>query len=179
MRLTAIALSLAAFAAVAAAQELKPGLWEMQTKVSADGKPMPGMDEMAKQMQGMSPEQRKMVEQMMAQRGLGLGAGGHSLRYCLTPEDAKTPPTGSQQHGDCKTDYAARSGNRMPFKFNCTQPPSTGEGEVVFDGPHAYTMKMRRTSSQQGEPQNMDIEMQAHRVGDDCGDVKPVNAKKR
>ncbi|HEV8315647.1 MAG TPA: DUF3617 domain-containing protein, partial [Burkholderiaceae bacterium] len=61
MRSTALALALAAFAAAATAQDLKPGLWEMKSKMSADGKAMPGAEEMAKQMQAMSPEQRKMV----------------------------------------------------------------------------------------------------------------------
>ena len=42
------------------------------------------------------------------------------------------------------------------------------------NGPHAYTMKMRRTSSERGQPQIMDMEMQAQRVADDCGDVKPI-----
>jgi hypothetical protein len=174
MRLAAIAFTLSACAAAATAQDLKPGLWEMKSKMSADGKAMPGAEEMAAQMQAMSPEQRKMVEQMMAQRGVGMGADGHSVRYCMTPEAAKAPPTASQQQGHCKTDYAERHGNRMPFRFSCTQPASSGEGEVVFHGPHAYSMKMRRTSSEKGQPQVMDMEMQAQRVADDCGDVKPM-----
>ena len=173
MRSIANAHARAAFAAAAAAQELKPGLWEMKSKMSADGKAMPGAEEMAKQMQAMSPEQRKMVEQMMAQRGVGMGGDGHSVRYCMTPEMAKAPPA-AQQQGNCKTDYAERHGNRMPFKFTCTQPAATGEGEVVFHGPNAYSMKMRRTSSERGQPQVMDMEMQGQRVADECGDVKPM-----
>jgi hypothetical protein len=176
MRCTAIALALVACFGTALAQELKPGLWEMKSKMSADGKAMPGAEEMAKQMEGMSPEQRKMVEQMMAQRGVGMGADGRTMRYCMTPEMTKAPPTSDPQ-GNCKTDYSARHGNRMPFKFSCAQPAATGEGEVVFHGPNAYSMKMRRTSSERGQPQVMDMEMHGQRVADDCGDVKPMKVR--
>ena len=166
MRATPMIAALGALlvAGLANAQQLKPGLWELQTKIRSD--------EMDKRLAAMPAEQRAKVEAMMAQHGMG---GGKGVQVCMTPEDVqRPPPSGTQERGDCKTEYATRSGNRIPFKTVCTEPPSTAEGEMIFESPEGYSMKLHRTATARtGAPQTMDLDMHAKFVAADCGDVKP------
>ena len=69
-----LAAALLACACAAGAQNLKPGLWEITNKMQSSG----GGDgpQMQKQLAAMPPEQRKMVEEMMAKQGVKPGAGG-------------------------------------------------------------------------------------------------------
>ena len=171
MRATAMISVLGALllAGPAQAQQLKPGLWEMQTKVRSD--------DMDKRLAGMPAEQRAKIEAMMGQRGMAgatgaPGAPGKGMQVCVTPEDVQRPPSGTQERGDCKTEYSG-SGKRIPFKTVCTEPPSTSEGEMVFENSETYSMKMHRTTTTKTGPQTMDLEMHAHYVAADCGDVKP------
>ena len=170
--LAAAGLALACTTGTAGAQQqLKPGLWELQTQMRSD--------EMDKRLAAMPPEQRARLQAMLGQPGVA-GSGGQGIRYCLSPEDAKRPPTdGPHERGDCKTDYTNRSGNRLTFKTVCSEPPSTADGEVVFEGPEAYTMKMHRIATVKGAERTMDVEMHAHFVAADCGDVKPARRPDR
>lgn len=55
---------LSALALSAHAQSMKPGLWEMQTKMQGgSGEMESAMAEMQQQMAAMSPEQRKMMQE--------------------------------------------------------------------------------------------------------------------
>ena len=94
----------------AAAQTMKPGLWEITNKMGGSGdqgaKMAAAMEQMQKQMASMPPEQRKQMEKMMAQQGMAPGAGGGmATRICMTkemaarnelisPETARATPTG-------------------------------------------------------------------------------------
>ncbi|RYE66429.1 MAG: DUF3617 family protein, partial [Oxalobacteraceae bacterium] len=92
--------------AASAAQTLnmKPGLWELNNRVSSpDPQIQSAMSEMQKQLANMSPDQRQSLQQMMNRNGvqLQLGEGGniHSS-VCMTREmiDRKTFPV---QGGEC------------------------------------------------------------------------------
>ena len=72
-----LAAALLACSCAAGAQNLKPGLWEVTHKMqSSSGQMEQGMSQMEQQLAGMPPEQRKMVEEMMAKQGVKPGAGG-------------------------------------------------------------------------------------------------------
>jgi hypothetical protein len=101
----------------AAAQTLKPGLWEVTNKMQGgSGQMQNAMSEMQKQMASMPPEQRKMIEEQMAKSGVKMGAGGPaggmSMQICMTKEMVEKNEVPAQQ-GDCKTTSQARSGNTM------------------------------------------------------------------
>ena len=156
------------------AQTQAPGLWEHSfTMKSDDGKMDKAMAEMQKQMAAMPPEQRKQMEAAMASRGVKVGAGGTSVKVCVTKEEAAKPPEARMSAGNCTQKDIQCSGNTMKFKFECTQPPSTGEGEMSFVSDKAYTGKTTVTSQVAGRPQQMNIEMQGKWLASDCGDVKP------
>ena len=47
------------------------------------------------------------------------------------------------QQGDCRTtQQSAQRATRMKMAFTCTNPPSSGEGQMTFNSPESYTMKM-------------------------------------
>ncbi|NPC58409.1 DUF3617 domain-containing protein [Caenimonas soli] len=166
---------LAAFASTAGAQSMKPGLWEVTQKMqSTGGQSEQGMPQMQEQMANMPPDQRKMVEEMMAKQGVKMGpAGGMTAKVCMTKEMVEKNELPSQQ-GDCKTTHQSRSGNTMKFATMCVNPPSAGEGQVTFTSPEAYTMKMVVTSKSHGKPEKMNMEGGGKWLGADCGNVKPI-----
>ncbi len=166
----------------AMAQTLKPGLWEIINKMqSGSGQIEKGMAEMQQQMAGMSPEQRKMMQDTMAKHGLVIGAGGPgsmAVNICMTKDMVERNELSSQQ-GDCKTSSAPRAGNTMKMSFVCTQPPSSGEGVVTFVSPEAYTMKMAMKSAMQGKPETITMEGSGKWLTSNCGAVKPISAHRK
>lgn len=158
----------------ASAQALKPGLWEMQTKIAAaNPETMQALAMAQKEMANMPPEQRKMVEQMMAKNGVSMNlaeGGGVSTKFCLTKEMAEKQELPSGQEGDCKTTRTPVPGG-LNVTFKCAKPPSSGNGQVIFTGNSGYSMRMNVESSAAGKPQNMTVEGNGRWLAADCGAV--------
>lgn len=173
---------LLAAGAAAGAQTLKPGLWQITQNTQGSGQMAQAMADMSKQMAAMPPEQRKMMQEMMARQGVQMGpagaGGGMAVKVCMTKEMVERNAVPSQQ-GDCKTTQQSRSGNTMKVAFACTNPPSRGEGEVTMAGPEAYSSKMSVTTTVDGKPQKMDIHSTGKWLAADCGAVKPMAAPKK
>ena len=166
----------------ASAQSMKPGLWEMSQKVQMGGGSM--SKEMAaaqEQMAKMPPEQRKMMEEMMAKQGISMGSGGPgsvNVKMCMTKEMVEKDEIPSGQ-GDCTSTRSPRVGNTMKINFTCTKPPSSGEGQITFNGPDSYSMKMAVTAMVKGQPQKVDMDGTGRWLGTDCGVVKPLAMPKK
>ena len=167
------------------AQNQKPGLWEVTTKMGAGGdmgdKMAKAQAEYQKQLANMPPDKRKMMEDMMAQRGVQMGAGGMTAKVCLTKEMVERHQVASgqpAQHG-CTNTMSPRVGNTMKMAFTCTQPPSSGEGELTFTSPESYTMKMTTHSASAGKERQMGMEASGRWLSSDCGSVKPITVPKK
>ena len=176
-----LAAALASGAWGAIAQTLKPGLWESHnTMTSSSGQLENVMAEAQKQLAGMPPDQRRLMEGMMTKQGVGMGAGAGTttVKICLTPEMVKRNDIATQQ-GDCKQTTAPRSGNTMKFSFVCTQPPSSGEGLVTFVSPVAYTLKMALNTTAMGKPEKMKLDASARFLASECGNIKPLAQPER
>ena len=160
------------------AQTLEPGLWEIATKVQGDsGRTEKAQAEMQKQLAAMPPERRKKLENMMAEQGVAMGAGGAAgtgIRMCMTQEMAKRNEVPGQNRRNCKTSNSPRSGNSMKISFSCTNPPSNGEGEITFVSRKAYTLSMAVSAVVQGKPEKMNLETSGKWLSADCGGVKPM-----
>ena len=169
-------LALAALSTGAFAQNMKPGLWEVTSNMkTGSGEMEKARAQMQQQMASMPPEQRKMMEEMMAKQGMKMGAGGAtSVRMCMTKEMAARNQLPVQNQGTCTTTQSPISGGRMKFSFTCKNPPSSGSGEVSFTGDTAYSMKMKATSTIQGKPQDIDMAATGKWIGADCGNIKPI-----
>lgn len=178
MRKFAIAAVALAAGAAFAQSQMKPGLWEVtQHMKTASGQMEQQMAQMQQQMASMPPEQRKMVEQMMAQRGMKLGtAGGNgmTMKICMTREMIERNQMPQQQRGDCKTTLQPRVGNTTKMSFTCTNPPSNGEGQYTLTSADAYSMKMVVNTQVQGRPETMNMEGSGRWLGADCGDIQPI-----
>jgi hypothetical protein len=178
-----LAAALVAFVCTAGAQTLKPGLWEITNKMqTGSGETESRMAQAQQQMANMPPDQRKMVEEMMAKQGVKMGqgspGGGMSVKVCMTKEMVERNDIATQR-GDCKTTQQSRSGNTMKMAFSCTNPPSTGDGQVTFTSPESYSMKMAVATAVQGRPEKVNMDGSGRWLGADCGDVKPIAMPKK
>jgi len=178
-------LGLSAAGTSAIAQQMKPGLWEITNRVQSQGgqggQMQDQMSQMQQQMKNMPPEQRKMIEDMLAKQGVQMGRGGPggmSVKICMTREMVERNELPSQR-GDCKTTRQQRSGNTMNMAFTCTNPPSSGEGQVTFASPESYTMKMVVNTQVEGQSERVNMDATGKWLGADCGSVKPMAAQGR
>lgn len=173
MKAFAIAMILAGAVSGAAAQNLKPGLWEVQQKMQGNPELERQLAEARKQMAALPPEQRRQIEAMMAPQGAQVGPGGGSIRLCLTREMVERNEIPGGQ-GDCKVTRQQRSGSTVTAAFSCANPPSTGESQITFTSPESYRMRTTATTSVGGSAEKMTVEGSGRWLGADCGNVKPV-----
>lgn len=180
----AICLLLGSMACGAGAQTLKPGLWEISNQLqSSSGEMEKAMAQAQAQMAAMSPEQRKMMQDMMAKQGVQMSAGAPaaggaaplSVKVCMTKEMVERNEVASTQ-GDCKSSYSPRVGNTMKFSFVCSKPPSSGEGQISFTGTQGYTSTTTVSRTAGGKAEKMTINSQGKWLGADCGGIKPLAA---
>lgn len=172
-----LALCLAA-AAHAAPPQIKPGLWEMQIQ-GGKGVGMPDPAEMQQAMQKMQaqlaqmpPEQRKMIEAQMG--NMGVSMSGTGIRICLTEDDIKREQI-PVSDGKCTTKVVTRTASRWVADITCTEPPTKGTAEVVFESAKAYRMSMNGTMLRDGKQQPYSMSTRMQHVASDCGKVKPVS----
>ncbi|MBX3660329.1 MAG: DUF3617 domain-containing protein [Ramlibacter sp.] len=167
---------LAAACGLAAAQTLKPGLWEISNKMGGNPEMDQAMAQMQKQMASMPPEQRKMMQDMMAQRGVSMGAGAGGamvVKTCMTKEMVERSQMPVHEKGDCTNTVSNRSASGMDVKFVCTQPPSSGEGHVTLRGDSAYDMKMTMQTTHKGKSVTTTMDASGKWLGADCGNIRP------
>jgi hypothetical protein len=180
MRYTSMfaAAALAALALPAAAQSLKPGLWEVTNKMGGSPQMDQAMAEMQKQLAAMPPEQRKQMEAMMAKQGMQMAkpaaGGGMALKICMTKEMVERNDVPMQ--GDCKVTSQQRSGSTTKIAYTCSNPPSSGEGTFTHIGPEAYSSKMTVKTAVQGKTETMTMEGSGKWLAADCGAIKPMQA---
>ena len=173
----AAALCLAALPA--GAQVMKPGLWEISNKMGG-GQMDQAMAEMHKQMAQMSPAERKQMEEMMARQGVRMApsaGGGMTVQMCMTKEMVERNDMPMQE--GCRMTQNTRSGNTMKMAFACTNPPSSGEGQVTFSSPEAYTSRMTMRMQEKGKTETMTMDTTGKWLKADCGNVKPFTPPKK
>jgi hypothetical protein len=173
-----LALALTASALSVSAQTMKPGLWEVKNKMStSSGELEKAMAMAQKEMAKMPADQRKMMEDMMAKQGIGIGmgAGTPSIEMCMTKEMIERNEVTAQQ-GDCQHTALPLTSNTMKFSFVCSQPPSSGEGQVTFVSPEAYTLKMQLKTQTKGKTETMTMDASGQFMSSECGAIKPINA---
>ena len=180
-RLIASTAALALLAGMAggasAQQKMRPGLWEHSVNMkSQSGQMEAAMAEMQKSLASMPPEQRKQMEQMMAQQGVGMGPRGQTVKVCITKEQADLDNI-PQQEG-CTQKVQRVDASTMKVAFSCKggqgQPPSSGEGTITMQGPTAYTGQFRFKTQNQGKPEQIDMAQSGKWLSENCGAIKPM-----
>lgn len=155
---------------------LKPGLWQVTSRVSVDGKTLPELGEV---MKGMNPERRRQLEAAMAKQGLVLSpGGGGAVRVCFTQADLQRGVLGQPDpRGNCVTQVESRSNTAMRYRFTCTQPPSAGTAEVTHQTDSAFTNRVQAITQHQGKELGVLLTGQGEWLSADCGSVKPVGSR--
>jgi hypothetical protein len=164
-----------------ATEGMKPGLWEHSfTMKSQSGKIEKALGDMKKQMATMSAENRKMVEEMMAKRGLGLsGEKATSVKVCISKEQAEKMEFPNNQNGKCKNEIVKRTSSKVEMKFSCDgSPKSDGTAEFTLNGPTAYTGKAVINMVTEGKSDRMDMDSKGKWLSADCGNIKPLQTTK-
>lgn len=174
---TLICLALLPLSTIALAQKVTPGLWEHSMTMKGGGEMEAAMAKMKDEMARMSPEQRKMMQDMMAQRGIsiGTGAGGKAItaKVCITPEMASRDEI-PQHDSNCKQTSKERSGNTVRFKFACTgKEAASGEGEYTFVSDKQHQGKTVINTTVKGKPERMEMDHSGKWLAADCGSVAP------
>jgi hypothetical protein len=186
LRLTLLACAaLGAQANVIAATQaaaIKPGLWQVDSKMaSPDAATDNAMSMVLQQLGNLPPDQRKQLESMAASRGMAMptvGADGAvRVTACVTPEMAarKQIPTG--QPGDCKSKNTDIAGG-MNVSFTCANPKSSGEGKVTFSSEQAFSMQLAVTTSARGTPEQVNVTSNGKWLGATCPAPSTAAAQK-
>ncbi len=132
------------------------------------------LQEVQQQMAALPPEQRKMMEQMMARQGVSLDAKANTVRVCISPEQARRGEL-PQDDGDCKHQVVKRSGKTLHYTFSCSgEDRSSGEGEYTLISDKAYRGKGVIDTVIDGKRERMSISQSGKWVGADCGSIKPA-----
>lgn len=168
----------------AEAPDLKPGLWEMKVEKSSGGTGMPSgadMEKAMKQMQAnmakLPPEQRKMMEERMGNTGMMFGSNG-GMRVCLDKEDIKRNDIPLNDDKNCKTTIKTQTAKRWAADVVCSQPPSTGQVEALFESDTSYLVKVKGQRTAAGKSSAYAMDMRYKYLGSDCGGLKPLSQMK-
>ncbi|HVZ43931.1 MAG TPA: DUF3617 domain-containing protein [Ramlibacter sp.] len=176
----AAAAALAALSLPAAAQ-LKPGLWEITSKMGGNAQLDAAQSQLAQQLASMPPEQRRQMEAVMAQRGMSMPGqgrgGGTTVKVCMSKEQVARNDVPMRE--GCSVTQSSRNGNVTKVAFACSNPPSTGDGEFTSMGPDAYASRMNVTTQVQGRSQSMTMEGSGRWLSADCGNIQPMQAPRR
>lgn len=159
-------------AAQACAQNIRPGLWELTSKVkTGNARQDEAMSAALAQLAAMPPAQRAQMEAMMAQNGVSMPKAGSdgsiTLRACVTPEMASRRELPMNQKGKCSTRQEPVAGG-MNVSYTCTDPASSGSGQIRFNGDQAYTMTMNVTTSTGVGPRSATVESSGRWVSATC-----------
>lgn len=164
--LGALMLVSAAGVALAQANVMKPGLWEMKM----GGAEMDAARaQMKAQLDKMSPEQRAQMEKMMSQNGAAMGADG-SVKICHTAQTLQRDGLGKAEPG-CDVRHSTR-GALTIMDMTCKNG-RTGHGEFTVT---PDSVKGFFEGSDPSHPGKMRMEQSGRWLGADCGAVKPLGA---
>jgi hypothetical protein len=163
---------LAAAQASAQNQTIKPGLWELNNKLkTGNAQQDQAMSAALSQLASMPPAQRAQMEAIMAQNGVSMpkasSDGSITLTACVTPEMATRKELPMNQKGKCNTTQEPVAGG-INVSYTCTDPASSGTGQIRFNGDNAYTMTMNVTNNTGAGPRTATVESTGRWLGATC-----------
>jgi Protein of unknown function (DUF3617) len=99
--------------------------------------------------------------------------GNAAMKVCVTKEMIETQQF-LNQDGKCTHVKSPMVGSTQKFTFKCTDPASTGEGVVKYQGDSSYSGVLKVKSNQNGKPVEFSVENTGKFLDASCGSVKPM-----
>jgi len=156
--------------------DIKPGLWEHNVEWSTDtGELERGMAEarnqMQKQMKDMSPAQRKMMEDMLAESGMDLGLDNVTRKVCVTEEEIRRAELDFSAE-ECDQKILSQTSRKIEIEFSCETSSgiSKGRGEILLHNEEHYTGQFEFNTEMNGEPTKLTMDQEGRWLGADCVD---------
>src|SRR5688572_5455513 len=149
-----------------AAEQMKPGLWEMTMKSDAMANMPP-----------MSPEQMEQLRKM----GITIPQtqdGGIVTRVCISKQMAeRDQPPGMQNDSGCQSKNYRRTGHTYSVDIVCNGPTMKGEGKAkgTFTGTDRFTSTYDFKGTMDGQPVNQHHDSSGKWLSAECGNVKPAS----
>lgn len=162
----------------AVAQDIEPGLWEMQIEMQssmlggAGGAAPAEMAAMLQRLENAPPEARAMLERLGIS-GMGVGGDGGmkmKVKTCVTPEDIKGGLfEDGKQEGDCTYSNVSQKGNTWQGNITC-KGGTNGTGNFVgtLHSRDHYSLEGTMNSAEAGKAR---MKVDSKRLGADCGTV--------
>lgn len=166
MKLLTAILAIALASTAQAAFKLKPGLWEVESKTSVNGKAADHMAKMQEAMKKMTPEQRAQMEKMMGSKGIGFGDKG--MKVCHNERTAS--PEGLVQDPKSKCTITDKKDLADGIRFNIKCDKGTGIAEYHATSDSSYS-GWNEFETAKGKSR---IEFTGKFLSKDCGSIKPL-----
>jgi Protein of unknown function (DUF3617) len=158
LALSALALAVSAGAQLSDVPPVNMGLWETQTSGTVSGvenTPMAGMASMF--------------------------GRPHVTQSCLTQESWKNDIQGmnSRQQRGCTLSNIHQDAHEVSFDQACMNGMNNAHVDILIDGHESAhgTIVMKISLPNMTQPMTVNVTMASHRLGSDCGDVKPGQGK--
>lgn len=160
-------------AATHAAPDILPGLWESSVEVSsASGQYEQAMAEAQKMLAELPAEQREMMEQMMASRGIHFDLASRTVQTCLT-QDAIDDMDIAQTRDGCTQSVEEESPDRYVMTLQCDDAETSGEGEFVVHDDKHYTGTIVMQTAMNGQADTLTMKQEGRWLDSDCGAIQP------
>ena len=157
-------------AAHAAENNMRPGLWQIETT-----------SDLMLLVPHLPPEQMQGIKDIAREYGLDMPQienGAAISQTCITQQmvDQKTLPNFYNAQLGCSSKNATRSGNQYKTDFVCASPDLKGNGtaEGTITSPEAFTGQTNFTGTAQGNPVNERADINGKWLNASCGAVKPL-----
>jgi len=99
----------------------------------------------------------------------GMSMPGMTQKVCVARGNDPLPAGGSGGKEQCETYDLKHSGNTVSWKMRCTNPTSTGTGQMTYKGRDAYSGLM----TMEAEGSSMQLKLTGRRLGEcDAGESK-------
>ncbi len=149
-----------------AADQMKPGLWEMAIKSG-----------LLKSVPTLTPQQIKKMQEMGI-KVPKISDGGVVSQVCITKEMAAsdTPPTAGIKAMGCESKDYEHNGTQYSMDVVCNGPDMIGQGrmEGTFSSDEAFTSTYQFKGVAHGQPIDQNSETTGKWLSDDCDGVKPM-----
>lgn len=164
---------LASASSFAKPPNIQHGLWDYKVEVSSKSGAVEAAIAQAKMMmEVLPPEQRAMMEGMMASRGLQIDLGNQSFKTCIKKEDIEQMRLPNPDK-NCQQTLTQVSDDTYKMTMQCKgTPPMQGEGTFVVDSRKAMHGTITMDVAMQGKPEQVTIQQNGRWIAADCPAAK-------